>query len=1182
MVNFTLSHITKLLKKGLKKELNEEDYIGDTDGFEQDSKDEYFISWIENRNLKKTKFNFLFNLLKSNPKASFFLFIMGILMAISLSLIPYSLKNVLELLNSPPETIDPFLNSSLFLFSSMILSGVLSTQFYYYNNAIQLNIRRLLIKTSIRKILTKDNKSLKHANGREQEIIISDSSNAAPYFMFLMGLLTSTIQIIGYSYLLFSQIGMIALYSAPVLLLIIFLQIFFGKISSKLQKELRLKADQRISILTEFLEKFKAIRVSNYSDFFLEKSRNKRKKEIELLFKRNALTLGLGLLSQISVLAMMLICFSFIIQYKRDFNISDVFSLVSIFTLIQFPIRDIPKKVNSLINSTISLNRLIEFFNIDSEIKNNTDIKMVVGEVNLSSIELSNMELKVLSNLNLYAKKGESIGIFGESGSGKTVIFDIITGKISNYLGDVKFNGKVHYLEHSPWLANDTIKNNILFGASYDEEKYKKILFQFDLYTDLEFLPFGDNTIVGEMGTLLSGGQQQRIALARAFYSESDIILLDNPTSSLDPKVTKKIIDYALSKCESTLIITTHDQKILSICDRSYEMKNGELIHCALKEKLRNTESIYLKEEIKINKTKDNIEKEKTENYSLSLNTLSVFFDFLHNKKIIIFIFIAIFFSEALRVSTELWIAYSSKIKDSLNPEEIILPFISLGLTSLILVLLSSSVLLFFIQTLSKNSYEKFIVSVFNAKTDFHDKTPIGRILNRFNTDIMIISGPLLTNMIGLVTLISAIFLQFISASFKLHFLWVLVFFISLLYIRIQKLYRKSTLCIRKQQAINSSFVYSNIIEVIRGANIFRLGGTQSYAENQVMKSLNKITKGKFTLVNIHLWFELRQSFLTASLASTISLYSGLNGGGAIAALSVTYAVLASNSINNLILSYTSFEQNLNSALRIKEYYELPSEDDNKNEKIERTSVEGNIVFENVTFYYPNKKEPALKNINIKINAGERVGLCGRTGSGKSSFVNLINTLYQATKGEIHIDGMPYSKVDKKRIRDLIFIIPQTPFILNGTLRDNLDIQGQHTDHELKRVLKKVGLFIKKEEGGDLLEQNIHNFSLSAGEKQLLIIARMLIDKKPIIVLDEATSNMSDGMIDNLMKMIDEFIKSKHSITTFIMISHQITPLMKMDNVIVLESGRVIERGEPNTLLTDKSSHFHNLFHHSH
>ncbi|BFM49243.1 ATP-binding cassette domain-containing protein [Marinomonas sp. THO17] len=929
-----------------------------------------------------------------------------------------------------------------------------------------------------------------------------------------------------------------------------------------------------MKLITEFIDKFKPIRTANYSDFFKKNVQNIRDEETALLYKRNLITLVISSISHVSVLAMMLMCFFLLIQNDHDFNMGDVFVLVSIFTLIQFPIVDMPKKINALINSTISLNRLVEFFNIDDSVENEIDISMNLGDLELINLSTENKE--ILSDVNLYVNKGECIAIFGDTASGKTLIFDIITGKKTDFMGCIRFNGKIHYLEHSPWLANDTIKNNILFGQDYREEDYKKILFQCDLYDDLEKFPFGDNTLVGEMGSLLSGGQKQRVAIARALYSKSDIILLDNPTSSLDPIVTKKIINNAFVQCASTLLITTNDKNVLSVCDRSYEIKGRSLIESPTHMKFfkASLSEDYRKSYPSDKEIKD---EEKTENYSLNFSSLSVFFDFLHSKKTVYFIFSLIFLAEAMRISTELWIAYASNIRDILTPKQIIWPFLGLGLMSLLLIFTYNSILLFYIKKLSKDSHEKFFNAIASAQTQFHDKTPIGRILNRFNLDIMTISGPLLMNMMTLVTLISAIFLQFISASLKLHFLWILVFFISLLYIRIQKLYRNATLQIRKQQAVNSSFFYSSIIEIIRGANIFRLGGSQVYAESQVMKTLSKLTNGRFTLVNIHLWFELRQCLLTASLASSIAVYSGMNDGGAIASLSVTYAVLASNSIKSLILFYTAFEQNLNSALRVKEYCDLPSDDFilNKKSSNKNKISRGSIRFEKVFFKYPNKSDFSIKDFNVNINLGEKIGVCGRTGSGKSSFVNLINTLYQPTSGEIYVDDFPYSEVDKSEIRDLIFIIPQSPFTLNGTLRNNLDVLNKFTDKEIHYALKKVGLSKIKE---NELSENIENFSFSAGEKQLLMIARMLIEKKSIIILDESTSNMSNNMIEKIMKIIDEYLVKENSNTTFIIISHQMAPLLSMDRIIILDSGEIIEGGEPNTLLADKNSRFHHLF----
>lgn len=235
----------------------------------------------------------------------------------------------------------------------------------------------------------------------------------------------------------------------------------------------------------------------------------------------------------------------------------------------------------------------------------------------------------------------------------------------------------------------------------------------------------------------------------------------------------------------------------------------------------------------------------------------------------------------------------------------------------------------------------------------------------------------------------------------------------------------------------------------------------------------------------------------------------------------------------------------------------------------------GKIEFKNVSLQYNSFEFPVLNDLNFSISAGKKVGICGRTGSGKSSLLSAILRLYNLSKGSILIDDVDISQISLKQLRSLITIIPQEPNILTGTLRYNLDPFSEYTNEEMQQALINSNSisFVNSLPDGIDTQMNSISSNISLGQKQLICLARALLRKSKIILLDEATSSV-DIATDNI---IQEIIKKHFSNCTILSVAHRIHTIIDFDLIIVLDKGRIVEYDTPQNLLSNTSSVFYSI-----
>ena len=372
-----------------------------------------------------------------------------------------------------------------------------------------------------------------------------------------------------------------------------------------------------------------------------------------------------------------------------------------------------------------------------------------------------------------------------------------------------------------------------------------------------------------------------------------------------------------------------------------------------------------------------------------------------------------------------------------------------------------------------------------------------------------------------------------------------------------------------KKNIENIQAKHSFLVETIQGSEIIKLSNARStklFNWRNIIAVTDSITH-KIQSLNV---FSMNLSQTVIQFVTLLVIIVGvfeianknLSVGGLIAVTILSSrAMVPVIQVSMMAIKLKEIKESLNN---INDFWHLPLEND-KNIEIGLGELKGNIEFKNVDFYYKNSKYPSLENCNIKIKEGERVGIIGQTGAGKSTFLRILTGLDSPTKGSVYLDGHEISTIHPIEIRQNIGVMPQDPFLFSGTLKENIELSTPISKEKLMELIKITGLedLVKKSGQGDGLQVGERGCNLSVGQRHLVALARALLNNPPILLLDEPTTGLDVGLEKTLITHMKEILNNK----TLIVITHRFAALDLVDRVIVLNQGRVVADGPKNAVL---------------
>jgi len=470
----------------------------------------------------------------------------------------------------------------------------------------------------------------------------------------------------------------------------------------------------------------------------------------------------------------------------------------------------------------------------------------------------------------------------------------------------------------------------------------------------------------------------------------------------------------------------------------------------------------------------------------------------------------------------------------------------------------------------ARSTHDTMLDRIVHAPVVFFDSTPIGRIMNRFSKDQRTVDTVILPTL-GLTlstvaNLASTILLIGVNTPQTLF----MMIPISLTFFVTQSQYRRAAREIRRMESTSRSPIFGHYTESLSGIATIRAFGAERHMEDGNIHYMQEHQRFQWAALSLNRWLSMRLEFLGGLIVFFTGCFAVMHrhtlGAPLLGlTLSQTFNVTALLSFLNRL--FADLDTAFTSVERILEYKEVPQERRlGSFDPSPDWPQQGYITFQDVEIRYRPDIAPSLNKVAFQIRSGEKVGIVGRTGAGKSTLLVALYRLSELSAGHIYIDGVDISTVDLDRLRSAISIIPQTPIIFTGSIRENLDPFGYHTDIELWAALGHANLReIVEDLPGQLAFQVAEGGeTFSVGQRQLLCLARALLRSTKILMIDEATASI-DAATDTIVQ--DTIRKQFRSCTT-ITIAHRLNTIIDSDRVIVLNYGWIVQYDTPAKLLS--------------
>jgi ATP-binding cassette subfamily C (CFTR/MRP) protein 1 len=1093
-------------------------------------------------------------------------------------------------------------------------------------------------------------------------------------------------------------------------------------------------ADQRAKLVNQIITGVKNIKFNAWESVMFDKSDQIRIKEKALVVKGFLLKgFGDAFAKMIPTFCTIVVIWVYNSVYDVPLTVGETFYIITLFNLFMMPINILLWALVSTVNATVSAQRIKELSLIKDVDLQPDDANLPKGAIQFEDASFGWTDLfyqkifepdkkideasfqgenaMILKHLSVRIEPGSFVVVVGKVGSGKSSFLLACLNEMVAMGGAVRKNGSIAFIPQEAFLLNDTVKNNILFGRTFDEPLYRKAIELSQLQQDLRELPGGEQTEIGERGINLSGGQKQRVLIARAIYAEADINLIDDSLSALDAYVGKKVFEgvFCGSMAGKTRVMVTHHLHLLDdsridnilfidkgsvVCQGKYhDIQNHPsfIEYCReAKKKEEDEEQKKIQEEIeKGNEKKSEIkvgiadrveadtsipaspdvadegvenDEQKKKKGQLTKGErrfegqvpFKIYIRYLASGNMLVGILaLLVFLANGLLVQFSnywagKWAQHGNYYGVQTDSEYGYVFLVIMGLIFLTLILRAW---LFGIFS-SKSSYTLFremIYNVLRRPMSFFDTTPNGIIMNRCNDDVYQVDFmvPNLTSFF-----LDSMFTLLIGVTIVvlvLPYILILVAIFAVMLYFIMRKYMRTAVELRRLTQLSVSPLLNKVSETIGGVTTIRAYKQLQWMRDKYHRSLDLYTKTQLHERLSSVWVNFRLEMMIGVIAAVapfmIALIKTQNwnltstkGNTVVYGTILTNVFLLGNLITFFVFSFSEVAKGMNCVQRIIEYIEYKIHERAWETPKAPTNwpVKGEINIRNLTLRYRKGLPLVIRGLDFDISTHQKVGIVGRTGSGKSTVLLSLMRILEMEEdangkpvGSINIDGVQIDQIGLHELRKNLTVIPQDPFLIQGSLRFNIDPQNQYQDEDILENLRKVQILDsirtediinqkikaykakkngpaagpggppmgrpaapKKEEIDDKDDPEIQKIrstvitdteklefaidaggsNLSVGQRQLICIARSLIRKPKILLMDEATANI-DQKTDSIIQRV---IKNNMNDTTVITIAHRLVTIVQYDKILILENGKKKEEGSPLELLQSRG-YFHKL-----
>jgi ABC-type multidrug transport system fused ATPase/permease subunit len=1002
------------------------------------------------------------------------------------------------------------------------------------------------------------------------------------------------------------------------------LNFLLTRIIIKWRKVRKQAADARIQISSEYIEVLRHLRWYGWHGHWLSQVFEARQHELNVRIVLMILNTLYTVISLISTAVFPILAFwAYTYLAGNTLRVDVIFPALRLFNMLQSNLQEIPDLITSWLNAQVALGRINEFMS-------EPDM-----DINPASSEPSNLVIvdgtfawpgstsPVLRDVNLSIGSGITV-IHGKVGAGKTALLQALLGELDQTSGTSSIpNEMIGYCSQTPWLQSMSIRDNILFFAPVDEDRYQSVLEACALKSDLKEFKHGDLSLIGENGVGLSGGQKARVALARSVYSRSRILFLDDPLSALDHNtaefIVKKCFAGPLMEGRSIVLITHRLNLVLHIATNLVAVSDGTVAFSSTEfgSKSGSTTDVE-NSDTEIADSDDSSENKAVEESaptkfmddeqrSKGRIPLNVFWIYLKAGQLRwwVVMIIALALTRVFNIGRSWFFKVWGEAYDETTPRfnflvqtgsmkynnlnNLIEPTLAgnpfsynpidrlpppmndvrpwLLVLFLFSISQSLSTLLYrcfelvAIYRSGKKLFVQTMESITNATFRFYDVTPAGRLMNKLTSDMNTVDTAI--QYFGPVLQYAITwFAAFVVIAGVTPAFFVFCVVLMAIFIGIFSVYLPTSQNLRRLETVSLSPLFANFGELLKGLTTVRAFQAQELFKDRIIQVVDNFQGMDHFYWSLQTWLMYRFQFLAALstfLLTAIALYTNLSPG--LTAFMLLNASSFVSMTHNLCRGYGWLQTEFVSVERVIGLLDTEQEPPGTiDPPATWPKLGGDVIFENVTIRYAEHLDPSLTDISLHIPGGSTTAIIGRTGSGKSTLVSSLLNIVRPDSGKIMIDNVNLADVNTTTLRHRVTFVAQDPVLFSGTIRHNLDPIKDHTDEECAAVLDRLCA-----RQGWTLSTRVEagGRNLSQGQRQLIGITRAVLRRSPVIILDEATASIDLETSVEIQQIIRDEMKE----STVIAIAHRVEAVQDADYCVVLEKGRVLKQGSVRDML---------------
>jgi len=965
------------------------------------------------------------------------------------------------------------------------------------------------------------------------------------------------------------------------------------------------------------------------------------KREDEMRWIAHGKTIGLlaGVVWTLTPILLPLVTFTLFSLLGGRLTTTTAFTALALFDVLKVPVNLLPQTIQFLTQLAVSMRRIRDLLMAEERkvpVPDAGGTAILVERATLawpkkSSEEVPRGALPLvedtvrLKDLNLTVQRGDLCMVVGPVGVGKTTILRGLLHELT-VQGAVRVSGRVAYCSQVPWIMSTTVKENILFGKPFNEKEYKRVIRATALDTDIAQFEHGDATEIGDRGLNLSGGQKARLSLARAAYSDADVILLDDVIAAVDAHVAEHLMEKCIAGGPGLHDPLLHGKTRVVVTNSHRWLKQASVV-CALVEadgecqiaacgkptevmRIAKEQGLDLgtidseaPEQPSLGRRQTSVDdvdassKEKKEqtgaNKAAREEDREVGTVRLHVWKTyatvlgvhwLVLLLSAYVLGTCLQTGAVGWLAFWSR-HSAAEPWFYLEIYATLLLATALNVFIRQAIFRMASLRASRALHDGAIRAVFRAPMSWLDTTPSGRVINRMSSDLqkvdMMLQGTMQFLMLSAFNVLAAFAVVIVVVPVAVLIVLPMLY----VYYKIQGVYRASSRELQRLEGIAKTPIYSEFSEALAGLSTIRAYKHESTFCEKNGKNLERQLRVLLCLQAASAWLSLRLGLIGSSIVACVVFsavaYPGLLN-PAIVGMAINYSLNVTDALNSLLQTFTNAEVNLVSLERVDAYRSLESEGETTGGPAAGTwPSAGEVRFEAVELRYRQGLPLVLKGVTFTVPGGSSCGIVGRTAAGKSSLLVALLRLAPCEKGCIRIDGVDLATVGLHTLRHALALIPQDPVLFSGTLAYNLDPLGEYGADGLMALLERLQLGetvrSRAEDGKPPLEIDVtgggENFSV--GQRQLLCLGRALLRRTRVMLLDEATASVDPQTDELIQKTLAEQMDEQRA--TLLCIAHRINTILSYDRVLVMEHGQVAEQGLVTELCADRATKFHAL-----